>query len=248
MFKIYIIFYRNINFDYYKNDINFNFDVYNLLKTSGYKIINDIDTLNNYKQLGFNIIEEYKFPIYNKTLQENKYFAPSAIYHSYKNNLHKNLKFIGFMEYDLQLYIENVESPTDYIKNLLKTYDTIILSGKHKFQSLYNQKNISINNQCWAEVIIKDYNDFFNTNYKLQNIYNENPIIGSQQSFICSTDIFDKLGLFLSHLIENKKDEYKPMPATIFERYIGMFLHFQNNKKILSFPHKALGYKSSYKL
>ena len=109
--------------------------------------------------MGFEVIEECKLTYYNPNLQKMKYFAPSAIYHMYKNNIHTNLKYIGFMEYDLVLTSPGIKSVTEYIKKSIENDMVILLSCRHTYKTLYDC-DIKINNEHHMLIIINDYNNF----------------------------------------------------------------------------------------
>ena len=114
---------------------------------------------------------------------------------------------------------------------------------------MIQENDITINGLNWSIQIIKDYNTFFGTNHTREEVHSEDPIIGTQQSFICDIKTFEKLGTFLEYLIEEKgvHDKYVPMPATLFERYVGIFFHFELNKVYLRLPHTAIGYQCGYR-
>lgn len=245
---IYIIFHRKINSDYYLLDEKFNYDNFKLLKTEGY-IVDTFceEQLKEYKQLGFSVLEENKFPIYNPLLQKNKYHAPSAIYHFYKNKAYLDLDYVGFMEYDIKLQLANGSSVIQFIEDNLNE-GPILLSARHKYRFLSTQRDITINGSNCIPQIINHYNTFFRTEHTPQEVYDEDAVIGTQQSFICDRATFEKLGEFLEHLIEVRKDRYSPRPSTVFERYIGLFFHFQPNKIYLKLPHEAQGYHSGYRI
>jgi len=240
MWCIYVIFHRGFDPSFLSN---FRFENWKLLKTDGYYSINCTEQLENLKELGFEIIQESQMYFYNAKLQRDKYHGPSAIYHFYKNGLYKNLDYIGFMEYDLHL--ENDTS--DFIEKNLTGSVSILLSSRHYLSFLLTQQDITINGKPCIPQIIDDYNIFFFTNHTIEKALEGNPIVGTQQSFICDKDTFERLGSFLTYLIEKRKDVYYPRPSTVFERYISIFFHFEKNRLYLSLKHSAIGYHTGYK-
>lgn len=140
------------------------------------------------------------------------------------------------------------KNTTKFIENNLKGEISILLSTRHRLKKLLTQTDISIDGKSCIPIIINDYNLFFGTNNSVESSIIDNPFLGTQQSFVCDKKTFERLGLFLSYIIEEKINRiYNPLPATVFERYIAMFFHFQLNRIYLSLTHNAIGYHSGYK-
>jgi len=238
--RIFIIFHKEFFPDYYKKDPNFDSNLFHFMKTEGYMKNKDSqeEKLSKLKEQ-FTIHKESDFPFYNPKLQEQKYFAPTVPYHVYKNGLHKNLSYIGFMEYDLRFEsssrIPSLEkkftSFTDEIKYLINLQSPLVIcpSIRWEVKKLLSQHEIKIRidgvltNPILA--VILDYNDYFKTCHRLEDFYDE--YIPTQQSFISDTETFDRVFSFISHLIDENRFDPKlciPRPSTILERYIGMAL------------------------
>ena len=127
------------------------------------------------------------------------------------------------------------------------TFDVIHLSSRHSFESLAKQNEIRVGRKNGIIDAIDKYNQFFKTDHKFEDLLKENPFMCCQQSFICKNEVFVRLGQFLEFLIERPLPKYTPMPATLFERYISVFLEFEKSKFKMKLPHKMIGYLSNYK-
>ena len=216
-------------------------------------------------------IEECKLNSYNDLLQKQKYHAPTFLYHSHlnQNKIIKDKNYIGLIEYDIDLALDRNESlhynditidnynfnlynEITRIINLSKDHDFILfLSVKHKLASLSKQDHIRINSIHWLDYFITDYNKRFKTTYSKKSILKKfgNQMIGTQQSFLCSKSIFLKISKYVYEFInDNIHSKYEPMPCTILERYIAMFLLLEDcNKFYIPLKHDAVGYRSNYK-
>jgi FkbM family methyltransferase len=216
------------------------------------------------KNFGYNVIYENKFNYYDKRLQKRLYYAPSAIYHIYKNNLYKEYDFIGFLEYDLTLKsinkggLINVTETIDRIVNRNKGEKLhISYSSIHKFRDLYRQgqTDLVLDGKNWMDTIIQDYNNYFGTEHNINCLKNSLEKANTQQSFLVDQQTFEHIMGFITHVIENKlaeRCENRLMPATFLERYFAVALRFEDIKKNietinLNLHHAALGYKVGYK-
>lgn len=216
--KIYVIFHKNIVDEHYELDKNFNNEKYVFLKTN--EKYQAVYNLNKH----YNILNEWDIgQVYKKRLQEKIYMAPSAIYHIYKNDTHKKLDAVGFMEYDLKFD----ENTTKNITEIVNSNEKFIIpfSYQHPLKRLHGQKDIKIDKKNAIEVIFSDYNSFFKTKFKLNKYLQE--IVTSQQSFMCDVETFERIMSFISYVIENKLCE-RPnsweRPSTLMDRYIGIAL------------------------
>lgn len=216
-------------------------------------------------------IEERRLQLYNDLLQKQKYFAPTFLYHSHLNPniIIKDKNYIGLIEYDIDFVLDDNESLNynnnltidKYNFNLYNEINRIInfnngndfilfLSIRHNLATLSRQDSIRINNIHWLDYFINDYNKRFKTRYTKKSILEKfgNQMIGTQQSFLCSKLIFLKISKYVNEFInDNINSKYEPIPATILERYISMFLLFEDcNKFYIPLKHNALGYKLNY--
>ena len=114
----------------------------------------------------------------------------------------------------------------------------IILSGRHRFKNFYNQ-NIIINGKNLFFKIVDEYNAYFNTNHSVQELLDENPIMGDQQSFLADKKTFENIMGFITTIIEEKKAEHEGLrPSFLLARYFGITIHLINvTTKLLSLKH-----------
>jgi hypothetical protein len=171
---------------------------------------------------------EADLPFYNPRLQsqETPYHAASFLYHAYKNGLHRDLDYIGFSEYDLVLESGLLE----YFEVVASLGERIVIPLSHRwpFEFLAAQTQIlAANRQCMS-TILQDYNEFWQTQWSLQELLDRNPTICTQQSFWCDRASFERLMKFICHVVEQGLAERKgsrPRPSTLMERYIGLALY-----------------------
>jgi len=227
--KIFIITHGPIIEDYYKNDSSFSNEHYTFINVSD------------------NLINHEKFSVINKNEIANfihlgKWFAEGeAIYNVFKNNLHSDYDYVGFIHWDYELLSENKffgSEVTASIKRLIIQNEKFISFSTYTFAEDYEQKIMMDMNfpntltgnglNCWDE-IIKDYNSFFKRNVDLTLMMAKR--INLCSAFLCKKDIFQELMLFFSFIVESKKLEafdiahnYR-FQGGMMERYIGCFSH-----------------------
>ncbi len=246
--KIFICFHRKLNAHNFLGDPNFNGEYYQAIKTNGHtRPVKMTDsTKEKYQEiLGIKITRESEFEIYKPELQPRKYHAPSVLYHLFVNKIYKELDYIGLIEYDHQLKFNlkdsktcNVSlegSVTTFINDTLEKSDEIIisLSARWRFIHLYKQGGTQINRKNCIDVFIADYNNYFETQYKIRDLKKKNPIIPTQQSFITDKRTFKRIMGFITHIIDKYPHTgYRPRPSTVLERYIGLALYLDKTELI----------------
>ncbi len=185
MFQIFVVFHNKIFDECYADIPAEILQKYFTFVAVNTKIAKEY-TPNKYK-----IINEWELPIYNNNFQERGFKENSVIYHVYANNLHLPYKYIGFLQYDMHINM-----------NLINT----ILA------------NISESNVCFAfslhdfvfcsyltwheppilEFIINDYEQFFKKKFNrllAYPLYNTFVIPSEQYAEIMKwvVQIYDKL-------------------------------------------------------
>ena len=78
--------------------------------------------------------------------------------------------------------------------------------------------------------ILEDFNKYFNTRHTVDELWDINPLITTQQSFVTDRQTFAELGEFLAYIITNKLaepvvDRDWNRPSTLLDRYIGVALY-----------------------
>ena len=226
--KIYIVTHKTIREHYYSNDTKFNDVNWGFINVSENKL-NNLDWYQKY-----DIIDMYDLPNF-KSLGP-WYAETEAIYNIYKNNIHDDYDYIGFIHHDYELKdVFGDFNITEKINETLNKYDLVYLST---VKSDYNQRILADEanpNQLVGEgvncydYIIKDYNNFYNT---VENIdeWKSDYIKNICSAFLCNKEDFIKMMEFSSHIIESKKlevfdTEHKyRFQGGIFERYFSVFL------------------------
>jgi hypothetical protein len=252
-YKLFVVFHKYLLDNCYLKDKKFNLNNFIFFKC------NELFPAQYNKNFGYNIMYEKNFSIYNPKLQDLKkpYMAVSALYHIYKNEFYKNLDYIGFLEYDLSLEpdpvliskninnkeiqeLKNIKSITESIENEIKNNKNliIILSGRHRFRSFF-EENTLINGKNVFYKIVDEFNTHFKTNHKVQQLLDEDPVLGDQQSFLADKNTFEKIMGFISKVIETKGAEHKGLrPSFLLARYIGVTIHLLNvPTKLISLKH-----------
>lgn len=252
VYKLYVVFHKYIIDNSYINDPYFDINNFIFFKCNE-------KFEGKYNKDIYKVKYEKDLEIYNSKLQdlEKPYMAVSALYHIYKNEVYKNLDYIGFMEYDLCLEpdptlikqnpdvkeiqdMKNIKSMTKEIHKYMKENERLIilLSARYRFNDFFSEENI-IEGRNFYYRVFDDFNKYYNTNHKVEDILKENPVLGDQQSFLADKKTFELLMGFISYLVESKRAEVPGFrPSYLLARYIGMSLHLLNiPTKLLSLKH-----------
>lgn len=232
--KIYIVSHNTIYNYMYEKDKLFNKENYVIFDVSSNKMeVSDKSS----------IVHQIELPNYQNL---GKWWAESeAIYNIYHNKkLYKNLDYIGFLHYDKELKIIETHKTditkriNNYIMNKTKGH---ICFELHNTINDYNQSILADDNQpntlvgtginCY-DYILKDYNDYFKTNYLIQDFFDKKHI-NLCSCFLIDVKTFEKMMGFMEYIVESKKlevfdTEHKyRLQGGLMERYFGMFLTFE---------------------
>jgi Fe-S cluster biosynthesis and repair protein YggX len=233
---IYIITHRDLYKEMYAKDSSFSFARYKFINTS-------VDRIQG---------KYPEFPIVNLSDQQDyiplnqRYSESQVIYNAYKNGWHKDLDFIGFLQYDKELILSNGES------NITQQIDNY-LNGRKKAHISFCAHHISTilsidgrNLKPTAEephpgllhYVLRQYNNFFHTQYSIDDLL-ERIHINMECCFLMDTETFEKMMVFCSNIIEKTDfSTFKNRPGTIMERCYGLFLAFEYDHFLdLSLPH-----------
>lgn len=143
-------------------------------------------------------IFEYELPIFNKTLQENRFNESSAMYHIYENKLYQNVSYIGFAQYDMNIHDEALTAiKTQIINNretpiIFAAFFAIEESKIHQHGSL----NLITKPISFFGSILDNYNRFFSKTYSKDNIMKSPWIMCN--TFIIPVAMYEKYMLWLS--------------------------------------------------
>jgi len=236
--KIYVTFFKKLYDEHYTLDSSLNLNNFTFVKVNEeYEI-----ELNN--TLEYDILFEYDFCVYNADLQRKGYHENSVLYHLYKNNTYKQYDYIGFIEYDHVL----TNGFCEIIQNTLeKTKEDLIFSFQtFNFTQLWDQgilmnpyrpeKQEGNPRSKWncINVMLDDYNNFFDTKYTLKDLAQKNcfPIC---HAVLIPINIFEKIMKFHMFIIESGKvEKYHRFNwrsnAGLMERYFAVELALEKAK------------------
>lgn len=225
--ELFVVFHQDLKEEYYNSSLASNYIFVNVnpkndlnLINPSYKILNQFE-INNFISLG-------------------KFFAESeVIYNVYKNiYLYQDINYIGFLQHDIDSAILTKELVDDLISN----FDHINLQP-YLFETDYDQKILMDEAQpnkktgkginCY-DVILEDYNVYYETNYKLSDLSNKTLNLCS--SFILKKTLFVEMMSFVSSIIEsNKLDKFDTerqhrIQGGYLERYYAVWLALNNVK------------------
>lgn len=239
--KVYIVAHEQLYDDMYLGDPKFDEKHYEVLNVGAKgRILNtgklstvDQKALENYESLG-------------------KWWAESeGIYNLWKSGCYKNLEYIGFIHYDLELRLEhpgmkwNKTNITQRITDYLNRHQRAHISfATFQPQEDYRQRILADVNQpntltgkgynCY-EYILDDYNKYFGTNYKKEDLFARKQI-NLCSCFLINTEEFDKMMQFWDWVVKSKKleifdTEHKyRLQGGLAERYFGVYLAFAYDK------------------
>jgi len=233
-FQFFIVFHKNIFDDCYKNipdDILYKYFTFIAVNET----IEKIYTKNKYK-----VINEWELPIYDKSFQERGYNENSAIYHVYVNNLHKNYKYIGFFQYDMEFdnnVIDNMNQMNDNTCMYVDVFDFNFLT-----YTTWNEENTS-------KYVINDYEQYHNVTFDKNTKY---PLLNS---FIIPIEPYEKIMKWVVQLydklypwaIEHPNSTHKGHIGGIYERIMAYaigqeHLNYINSYVIHDHSYKKISY------
>lgn len=248
--KIYIVGHKKIYAELMAGDSRFNNENYVFLN------VGELDRLENSEK--YRCINQRELPNF---VALGKYWAESeGIYNIWRSGLYKELEYIGFLHYDIEFRLTKRFCPGGRT-NITERIDKYI-RGKQKAhisfatfttQQDYAQRMImdpskpeelegdGIN--CYDQ-IIKDYNNYFKTDYTLKDFF-ARKYINLCSCFLIDTVTFDKMMEFFDWLVNSHKlDIYDTKHRLRFqgnmaERYFGLFMLFEYERMLdLSLVHQ----------
>jgi len=256
--QIFVLFHNKLFDEHYLVDPSYDNSKYTFFKCcEKYKMEINPD-------FGYRTIREEKQRYYYPNLHKKMYMVSAILKHIHDNSLHRPYDAVGFLEYDFLLKSNNKEVPqkiTEYIDNLVQTGKVnnqayVSMSYKHPAKRLYSQ-GLKLNNRNCFDQIVEDYNKYFKTSHNINKIRNSNEPLTTQQAFLITRPMFERMMGFMNHVIQNKWAErikYLRLnqaghrPSTFTERYFATFLKLQGlSVTPLYLEHKGIGAKRSYK-
>lgn len=248
--KIYIVGHKKIYDEMVTHDSGFNNDNYCFLN------VGQNSRLENSEK--YCCINQRDLPNF---VSIGKYWAESeGIYNIWRSGIYKNLDYIGFLHYDIELRLCKkffIRSNTDITKRInryinkrerahisFSTFRTKMDIGQ-KFMVDVNRPNevTGDDHNCY-EYILADYNEYFDAGYTL-NDFLQHKNINLCSCFLIDVQAFDKMMGFFDWIVSSHKldifdTEHKyRFQGAMAERYFGFFLLFEYRKMLdLSLVHQ----------
>jgi len=248
--RIFVVTHERVIDKYYDQDPDFNSDNFKILNVTlgpidagpQYSVINQVDFLG-FSPLG-------------------KHWAESeAIYNVYRNGLHKDLDYIGFLQYDKELCLQQ-KLRLDFLgkSRITRRIEDFVSSNEsghvsfetHHARKDYRQRILADESQPDTlqgpglnayDYILTDYNKFFGTAFKIQDFFLRGKI-NLCSCFLVDAQTFEKMMTFFSWVVESGKLEKfdsqrkHRIQGGLAERYFALFLAFEFPKfHDLSLPH-----------
>jgi hypothetical protein len=202
------------------------------------KVNDDYDWDNSENKLDYNVLFENQFSSFDSIWQKKGYHENSVLYHLYKDKMYEKADYVGFLEYDHALrpgFCSEIQNRIDQSEE-----DLIFSFGAFNYEQLWNQ-GIMLNpwrpsqqegnpKSRWncIRVILKDYNDFYGTNFSLDDLRNKNcfPLC---HAVLIPSNIYSKIMRFHSFIMESERIEKFHTfnwrsNAGIMERYLAVEL------------------------
>lgn len=257
MFKIFICFHKEIHERLYKGITPEN---------KSHLVLYGVNDSFSNAPLEF-IYEKY-LDHYMSSLQKKMYNEGSCIYHVYQNNLYKNLSYVGFGQYDMHFSNDVLHKIRETIHNN-PSYQNIIFAGQFALETYKNPLHGSLKfiEKGFSNFKsgLKNYNSYFDTNYKLEQII-DMPFIMCN-TFIIPVEMYKKymewtMQFYGNHIPLNElhaiyfegmdlstiKNPEKIMnPGHLLESMTAMFLAIQLLENAVLFP-ISVEHDPSYKV
>lgn len=194
--------------------------------------VNDSIPKEYNRDRGYNILYEYELPDYNESIQRNGYCQTSALYHVYKQTLHANAKYVGFIQYDMRVgknALANIEQQMESHPN------TIFYNGEIDAQYIFYD-DIGSYGVCvpYNNSVLEEYNKYFNTNYVLEDVLKHKSKCKAilWHTFVISKEMFDKMMGWFIHIFDRlhsnmMKKYYYSDSASFTEKMVALFLYIE---------------------
>lgn len=248
--KIFIATHKKFYPEMYEVDSQFSNEHYCIMN------VGQLEKLEN--QDGYDVIDQKKLPVFYPL--GARWAESEGIYNLWKNNVHKDLDYIGFSHYDKELRLikrkflkKNQTNITERIDKYLKGKQHAHISlENHNMKEMYLMRSMADETRpneivgdglnCF-DYILKHYNDYYNTDFKIKDLL-KHKTINLCSCFLIDVETFDKMMRFFEWIIEKKfmgvfdtEHKYR-FPGAMAERYFGVFLMLEYKKTLdLSIVH-----------
>lgn len=236
--KIYIVAHKEIYREFLEQDASFDKQHYEILNVGAEDYVKN--------PLELPETDQKKFPTF---VELGKWWAESeGIYNLWRSGYYADNDYIGFIHYDYQLKpvgkgTWSKRRVTDRIKKMLRknrNADMHISFSTFDVQNDYDQKILADHDKpevlqgdglnCY-DYILKDYNEFFKTDYTIDDLFKREHI-NLCSCFLIDKHHYDEMMRFFDWVIGKKelqrldtKHRYR-LQGGLAERYFGVYLSF----------------------
>lgn len=189
-------------------------------------------------RLPYDIFVERDFPVFRPDFQEKGYCESSVLWHLYRNGVHRQYDYIGFIEYDHVLtpgFTETMQKRLDAAEGEIvfsfqyftfrQLWDQAIIMNPRRREKVDGRPDSPWN--C-VKLILADYNRFYGTDHRLDRLIAKNcfPIC---HALIMPSAMFERIMPFQASIMESGKVEgfhrhIWRAPAVLMERYLSVSL------------------------
>jgi GR25 family glycosyltransferase involved in LPS biosynthesis len=203
-------------------------DEYSLSKITMYDVNPVYEKVYN-KEKKYNILKEYELKHYNSLYQDTNYCQTSCLYHIFKNRLHWDYDYIGFIQYDMELASGFIYDMEEKITQCINNEDIY-------FYSLALANKVEVNYICkpYDKSILEKYNNYFNTEHTYETIkaHNKSDMFICLHTFVIPTKTFIKMMVWYCSITDWLHANYinglySESISEITEEIFGLFLLLQ---------------------
>lgn len=167
---------------------------------------------------GYNVQYEYDLPLYVQSLQQHGYCQTTAMYHIYKNGLHRDLDYIGFLQYDMQV-------ADDCFSDIQQTVQQAASAGKEVIFHDLTHPLSTIAELCSQIVapyegsVLQHYNRFFGTEYSPEQLLSSpsTEIAPLLHTFVMPVPMFEKMMGWVCCFIDELERSYPKYPYECYQ-------------------------------
>lgn len=170
---------------------------------------------------------EYDLPHYTSVFQDSGFDESSSLYHVYHNQLYNDCEYIGFAQYDMKFYkdtfsrIQNVRDSDPSSQHIFYLFGFDL-----KRQSIVGALRMF---NCEKNNAITDYNQYFGTNFSLQDL-KQSKVVIMNNTFVIPKQMYTKMMPWLLRYLKADLDLShieSPRYGNVVEALTGMFLAFE---------------------
>ena len=194
------------------------------------------------KNKNYPIVFEYDLPFYNPKLQQLGYCQTTAMYHIYHNelkpvNLVNDTSYVGFIQYDMQLYNNTFSFMEDRVKASVSSASAApVVPIFYSMAQNYYQIQEVTQLLSGAHSALDSYNKFFNSSKTINDIKDKKFIL--LHTFVMPTSMFCRMMDWLTGYLKVLDTHFTSNfdRASFVERCHSLFLALEPNVEFMEFP------------